>query len=72
MTPHEAKHHLRGFPLDGIDVENLWIGRITRLVMFEALGRHKICANAHEAMMLADELNYMIEAARVLFGEDRP
>ena len=72
MTPHEAKHHLRRFPLDGIDVENLRIGRITRIVMYEVLVRHKVHGNMHDAMMLADELNDMIEAAAVLGEEDGP
>ena len=68
MTPYEAEYHLRGFPLDGLDLENLRIGRITRIVMYEVLVRHKVHANVDDAMMLADELNYMIEAARVLGG----
>ena len=72
MKPYEAEYHLRGFPLDGIDVENLRIGRITRIVMYEVLVRHKVHANVDDARMLADELNSMIEAAAVLAGEDGP
>ena len=69
MKPYEAEYHLRRFPLDGIDVDNLRIGRITKLVMYEVLVRHKVHANVDDARMMADELNYMIEAAAVLGGD---
>ena len=70
-TPEEARHHLRN--LSEIDVSNLRAGRITRHVMNCALDRAHGQAGIHphpesgfDCVVLADTLNDMLEAARVI------
>jgi len=65
MNKERISHVLRGFDPDGIDVQNLRLGRITRLVMREAMKRHgMILTRPTDDLRLAEELNDMLQAAR--------
>ena len=75
MDIEQAKYVLRGFPLNGLDVRNLQLGRITRIAMREVLTRvsqqHGIqCTGLAVSLRLADELNDLLEAARAVMEAD--
>lgn len=66
MDKHRAKYILQGFHPDGLEVMNLRAGRITTLVMQEALQRCNLVMSMQESRTLADTLNDMMEAAKLL------
>lgn len=75
MRLHDAKRLVgramddrRG--LDELDIENLALGRITRAAMKYAMRQVPKDSLDYE-MYLADELNDLLEAARIVFKEEQ-
>ena len=66
MDNETIRYHLRGYPLDGLDAQNLQQGRITRQLLGEVMRRHNITADTGQVLYLANDLNDMIEAAKAL------
>lgn len=62
---YPREHYFRG--LSALDIDNLKCGRITRQTMAEAFKRVDVTSadsTSHAYMLLADELNDMLSAAK--------